>query len=288
VPHETGATTPTASTCTSPAPAARGSTRCCCGQGPSGGGAEDLPAAAAEGRKSKAGADPRCHVPRLLRLRRRVDHQAELRGPGLHRRGARLPGQGGRSEDAGGVRGNTLHGHIVRGLDDKPEKLLFRQIYLDCASSPAWSWRCPGWTPSASARPADRRRGLTLACAALEPGSPAPRRPTLPLRLPPRLGDGPGQGRLRRAAQFFRLFDPLHEREEEIFTRLGYIDCQHLAPGSGPRPDARGPDGHGLPALHPVRGLQQDRSKKEMVIFPDFGHEACSAATTSSSSSCRL
>ena len=27
-------------------------------------------------------------------------------------------GQGGKSEDTGGVRGNTLHGHIIRGLEE--------------------------------------------------------------------------------------------------------------------------------------------------------------------------
>ena len=32
-------------------------------------------------------------------------------------------GQGGRSEDLCGTRGNTLHGHIVRGLAEGPEKL---------------------------------------------------------------------------------------------------------------------------------------------------------------------
>ncbi|MBE9566729.1 MAG: acetylxylan esterase, partial [Proteobacteria bacterium] len=42
-------------------------------------------------------------------------------------------GQGGESEDVGGVRGNTLRGHIVRGLGDDPQKLLFRDIFLDCA-----------------------------------------------------------------------------------------------------------------------------------------------------------
>src|SRR5205085_5386998 len=42
-------------------------------------------------------------------------------------------GQGGSSEDSGGVRGNTLRGHIIRGLDDAPERLLFRQIFLDAA-----------------------------------------------------------------------------------------------------------------------------------------------------------
>ena len=42
-------------------------------------------------------------------------------------------GQGGLSEDRGGVRGNTHRGHIIRGLDDDPDKLLFRQIFLDTA-----------------------------------------------------------------------------------------------------------------------------------------------------------
>ena len=46
-------------------------------------------------------------------------------------------GQGGASADPGGVSGNTLHGHIIRGLEDAlkgaPEKLLFRQIFLDTA-----------------------------------------------------------------------------------------------------------------------------------------------------------
>ena len=37
-------------------------------------------------------------------------------------------GQGGKSEDVGGVVGNTLRGHIIRGLDGPPDKLLFRQI----------------------------------------------------------------------------------------------------------------------------------------------------------------
>ncbi len=42
-------------------------------------------------------------------------------------------GQGGLSEDAGGVKGTTLRGHIVRGLDDHPDQLLYRDIFLDTA-----------------------------------------------------------------------------------------------------------------------------------------------------------
>src|SRR2546421_8838026 len=42
-------------------------------------------------------------------------------------------GQGGLSQDTGWVVGNTLRGHIIRGLDDAAEKLLFRQIFLHTA-----------------------------------------------------------------------------------------------------------------------------------------------------------
>ena len=42
-------------------------------------------------------------------------------------------GQGGSSEDKGGVTGNTLQGHIIRGLDGPPDQMLFRQIFLDAA-----------------------------------------------------------------------------------------------------------------------------------------------------------
>ena len=42
-------------------------------------------------------------------------------------------GQGGKSEDVGGIKGTTLKGHIIRGLQEGPEKLLFRSIYLDTA-----------------------------------------------------------------------------------------------------------------------------------------------------------
>lgn len=40
-------------------------------------------------------------------------------------------GQGGSSQDVGGVNGNTQRGHIIRGTWDSPQDLLFRHIFLD-------------------------------------------------------------------------------------------------------------------------------------------------------------
>ena len=72
--------------------------------------------------------------------------------------------------------------------------------------------------------------GLTLACAALVPEI------KLAASVFPFLSDYKrvwemdlATGAYEEIKTFFRMFDPLHQREDEIFTRLGYIDIQHLA-----------------------------------------------------------
>ncbi len=73
---------------------------------------------------------------------------------------------------------------------------------------------------------------------------------------------------------FFRAFDPRHEREREIFTRLGYIDVQHLAP----RIRARTlmftglMDTICLPSTQ-FAAFNRIPAPKEVVLYPDFGHE---------------
>ncbi len=66
-------------------------------------------------------------------------------------------GQGGMSEDSGGVRGTTLNGHIVRGLGDEPDRLLFRDIFLDTAELASVVLGMPESTPSASGHGARRK-----------------------------------------------------------------------------------------------------------------------------------
>ena len=72
----------------------------------------------------------------------------------------------------------------------------------------------------------------------------------------------------------FRHFDPRHDRKGEIFTRLGYIDVQHLAP----RIEAKVLMGLSLmdnicPPSTQFAVYNAIRSPKEAVIYPDFGHE---------------
>ena len=73
---------------------------------------------------------------------------------------------------------------------------------------------------------------------------------------------------------YFRRRDPNHTRENEVFTRLGYIDVHNLAP----RIQARTVMLTGLmddicPPSTQFAAYNAIRADKRMVLYPDFGHE---------------
>ncbi|MCX5642065.1 MAG: acetylxylan esterase [Candidatus Omnitrophica bacterium] len=185
-------------------------------------------------------------------------------------------GQGGLSQDMGGVTGNTFKGQIIRGLDDKPEKLLFRSIFLDCAQLAGIAMKMPEVDEKrVGALGGSQGGGLTLACAALEPGikKAAPVFPFLcdyqrawEMDL--------AKGAYEELANYFRQFDPLHERESEIFMKLGYIDNQHLAKRI--RAEVLMPVGlmdTTCPPSTQFAAYNKITSTKNLLIYPDFGHE---------------
>jgi len=185
-------------------------------------------------------------------------------------------GQGGRSEDVGGVTGNTLHGHIIRGVADAPEKLLFRQVYLDTAQLVGLVMAMPGVDPDrVGVTGGSQGGGLTLACAGLEPRI---RRaaPVFPFLCDYRrvwLMDQ-AKDAYQEIKDHFRRFDPTHEREEAFFTRLGYIDAQFLCP----RIQAEVMMGVGFndtvcPPSTQFAAYNRITSPKRYVAYPDFGHE---------------
>jgi len=185
-------------------------------------------------------------------------------------------GQGGLSEDVGGVKGTTFKGQIIRGLDDSPEKLLFRQIFLDTAQLAKIIMEMDKVDPKrVGVTGGSQGGGLTLACAALVP--------EIKLAAPafPFLSDYKrvwdmdlAVGAYEELKTFFRQFDPLHLREEEIFTNLGYIDIQFLAP----RINAKVMMAVGLmdticPPSTQFAAYNKIKSEKSLNIFPDFAHE---------------
>jgi cephalosporin-C deacetylase len=186
-------------------------------------------------------------------------------------------GQGGLSEDNGAVQGWTLRGHIIRGLDDAPEKLYYRQMFLDTAQLAKIVMAMPDVDPErVGATGGSQGGGLTLACVGLVPGIKRAA-PVFPF-----LSDYQRVWEIDQAKdayaelkEYFRRFDPRHQRTNEIWTRLGYIDVQHLAPRirsevmmSVSLSDTICPPSTQFAAYNKIT------AKKSLVIYPDFGHEA--------------
>jgi cephalosporin-C deacetylase len=189
-------------------------------------------------------------------------------------------GQGGLSEDTGGVTGNTQHGHIIRGLDDalngQPEKLLYRQIFLDCAQMAKIVLEMPDVDPKRVGATGGSQGGaLTVACIGLEPRIKRAA-PVFPfLSDYKRVWDmDQAKDAYSELKEFFRHFDPRHEKEDAIFEKLGYIDIQFLAP----RIRANVLWAVGLmdticPPSSQFAAYNKITSQKALDIYPDFGHE---------------
>jgi cephalosporin-C deacetylase len=186
-------------------------------------------------------------------------------------------GQGGRSEDAGQVKGMTYKGQIVRGLDDPdPRKLLFRQIFLDTAQLARVVMNFPEVDAQrVGAMGGSQGGALTLACAALEPRIKRIT-PVFPFLCDYRRvwEMDLAKDAYDELRTWFRQFDPLHTREQEIFTKLGYIDCQHLA--SRIKAEVLMYVGLMDPICPPssqFAAYNKITSKKDLVLYPDYGHE---------------
>ena len=186
-------------------------------------------------------------------------------------------GQGGQSEDLGGTRGNTLHGHIIRGLEDGPEGLLFRKVFLDTAQLASIALQMPEVDPErVSVTGYSQGGGLSLVCASLEP------RIYRLAPVYPFLCDFRRVWEMDLAKEayqdlrdYFRIFDPTHQREQQVFHTLGYIDVQHLVNR------IRGEVLLTTCLMDPIcppstqfAAYNKIRSPKNMVLYPDYGHEA--------------
>lgn len=185
-------------------------------------------------------------------------------------------GQGGHSEDVGGVLGTTYTTPFTRGIDGKPEDLLYRDMYLDTAMLARIVMGLDYVDETrVGVYGGSQGGGLSIACAALVP--------EIKLCAPtfPYLSDYKrvwemdlAKGAYEGIRYYFRHFDPNHEREDEIFTKLGYIDVQFLAP----RIRAKVMMSTGLmdttcPPSTQFAAYNKMNTEKEVVIYPDFGHE---------------
>ena len=116
---------------------------------------------------------------------------------------------------------------------------------------------------------------MTLACAALEP------RIKRSAPVFPFLSDYRRVWEMDLAVSayedltyYFRMFDPRHEREDAVFTKLGYIDVQHLAPRiRGEVMMATGLMDTICPPSTQFAAFNKITAPKSVNIYPDFKHE---------------
>lgn len=186
-------------------------------------------------------------------------------------------GQGGLSEDNLNVQGTTVRGHIIRGIDDPdPDHLYYRNVFLDTAQTARILMAMPEVDPErVGAFGLSQGGGLTVACASLEP------RIKLAVPVYPFLSDykRAWETNITTSAYeelnyYFRFFDPHHQREEEIFGRLGYIDIQNLAD----RVQAKVLWVTGLtdticPPSTQFAAYNKITSDKELLVYHEYGHE---------------
>ncbi|MDL2233183.1 acetylxylan esterase [Ruminococcaceae bacterium OttesenSCG-928-L11] len=185
-------------------------------------------------------------------------------------------GQGGRSQDTGGMNGNTYEGMIVRGLGYNPDDMLMRHIMLDTAQLAGLIMALPEVDETrVMATGGSQGGGLSLACASLEP-----RINRLAIYCPflsdyKRVWDmGLAQNSYDEITYYFRHFDPLHEREDKAFTQLGYVDVQHLAPRiRGQVLMATGMLDRTCPPSTQFAAYNRIDAPKEVRLYPDFAHE---------------
>lgn len=186
-------------------------------------------------------------------------------------------GQGGKSQDVGGVLGNTLNGQIIRGLDEEdPDKLLTRALFLDAAQLARIVMALPQVDETRVGATGGSQGGaLTLACAALEPRI-ARLAPVYPFMCDyRRVWDMDlAVSAYQELRDYFRRFDPQHKREEAVYTKLGYIDLQHLAHRiQGETLMCVGLMDTVCPPSTQFAAYNKIKASKRYELWPDYAHE---------------
>jgi cephalosporin-C deacetylase len=185
-------------------------------------------------------------------------------------------GQGGKSTDYSQVKGGTLYGFIMKGVDSGKDALYFKHVFLDTVLLARIALNMDEVDSNRLyACGASQGGALTLACASLEP------RVSKLVPAYPFLCDYRRVWDLDLAKdayiglrEYFRHFDPRHEREDEFFNTLSYIDLQFLASRiQGEVLMATGLMDTICPPSTQFAAYNKIKSPKKMDIYPDFAHE---------------
>ncbi|MBQ9990051.1 MAG: alpha/beta fold hydrolase [Lachnospiraceae bacterium] len=187
------------------------------------------------------------------------------------------PGQGGSSEDKGGRPGATAADHIIMGLAGEPEQLYYAEVFMNTCLMVRLALTLEGLdSDRIYVNGASQGAALALVCTALN--QPYIKRVAA---LYPFLSDYRRVWEMDRdiivyngLAYHTRWFDPMGEKLEETFTRLGYIDVQNFTEritcpvlcGTGLMDDVCPPSTQ-FAVFSGIKG------PKKHLIFPEYAHE---------------
>lgn len=189
------------------------------------------------------------------------------------------PGQGGNGEDIGGFNGSTVSGHIIAGLDGKPKDMYYVRLFQNTSILYRIAEELDGIDKNKIyANGASQGAGIALACSSLNP--------TIKrcAALYPFLSDYKRVYDMdldlvayEGLRYYSKWFNTMGENNNEVFTKLGYIDVHNLVH----KLKAEVLFGTGLmdnicPPSTQFAVYNNINAKKKHIIFPDYAHEEIS------------
>lgn len=185
-------------------------------------------------------------------------------------------GQAGQSRDGGNYSGNTVKGHVVRGMTEGPENLFFKEVYLDVYQLIRLISQFEQIDEENIHTLGGSQGGaLALIAAALVPEVKKV------VSVYPFLSD------FKRVLEFgnlnepydelfrhFKFNDPFHETEAEVLNTLSYIDVKNFA--SKINAEVLMFIGLEDEICYPSTQFaiyNRLENKKDVLILPEYGHE---------------
>lgn len=185
-------------------------------------------------------------------------------------------GQAGDSQDLTSGYGNTSIGHLAAGINGELDDMTFCKVYKDiiCLVNLVRGFDFVD-SENLVVHGGSQGGALALVAAALFP------QVKKAAVMFPFLSDFRGvynsgvTGTAYEELKYiFRFYDPQHKQEEEYFRKLAYLDVKNFAPMI--RAEvlmASGLQDQSCPALSHFAVYNNLACKKQLEIFPDFGHE---------------
>ncbi|WP_300379519.1 acetylxylan esterase [Clostridium sp.] len=189
------------------------------------------------------------------------------------------PGQGGNGKDIGGFNGTTVSGHIILGLDGDPKDMYYVRLFQNASILCRIAENLEGIDKNKIySNGASQGAGIALACSAL---NPIIKRCAV---LYPFLSDYKRVYDMdldlvayEGLRYYSKWFNTMGEKDDYIFTKLGYIDVHNLVY----KLKAEVLFGTGLmdnicPPSTQFAVYNNINSKKKHITFPDYTHEEIS------------